>query len=272
MRTLGRLGVLLALSAVVVQSVNPRGAEVLWAGFGEGVQQQLAREGWFGQNVIAEPVPDGAAKIPVPTGAGKRATVGAPASAAPAGKSSSHEFATLNGAGVPARWRTCAEIPVVVSTAGAPAGVVSELRAALTQLNAATGLRFTITDTRSRALSAYDSDNPATPVLVGFPAMGAGVFTDASMAGLTSTAVDPATNAITGGTVAFNADLLGTYTPGATGADPRSALLLHELGHLAGLAHVQDSSQVMYPYTGTGYARTFGVGDLAGLHALAPRC
>lgn len=272
MRTLGRLGVLLALSAVVVQSVNPRAAEVLWAGFGEGVQQQLAREGWFGQNVIAEPVPDGAAKIPVPTGAGKRATVGAPASAAPAGKSSSHEFATLNGAGVPARWRTCAEIPVVVSTAGAPAGVVSELRAALTQLNAATGLRFTITDTRSRALSAYDSDNPATPVLVGFPAMGAGVFTDASMAGLTSTAVDPATNAITGGTVAFNADLLGTYTPGATGADPRSALLLHELGHLAGLAHVQDSSQVMYPYTGTGYARTFGVGDLAGLHALAPRC
>lgn len=264
MRTLGRLSVLFALSVVVVQTVNPRSAEV-WARLGDGLQQQLTREG-----MIAEPAPDGGAKTPVPTGSAMKATVGAQASAPPAGKPSSHKFLTLNGAGAPARWRTCANIPVVVSAAGAPAGVVSELRAALTQLNAATGLRFTIVGTRSRAMSAYDLENPATPVLVGFPAMGTGVFPDASMAGLTSTAVDHTTNSITGGTVAFNADLLGTYTPGATGADPRQALFLHELAHLVGLDHVADETQIMFPYTG--YARTFGAGDLAGLHALAPRC
>jgi hypothetical protein len=264
------LGFALVLFVIVVQAVKPSVAGSYLARFAESLQQQLTREGWYGQSTIAEPAPDGAAKIPAPTRTAKGASVRAPASFAPGGRATSYKFSDTDVAGAPARWRSCAAIPVVIDTAGAPAGVVTEVRTALAQIDAASGLRFAVTATVNRTLNTYTSDNPASPVVIGFPSGLSGVFADASIAGLTSTAVDHATNSITGGTVAFNADLLGSYTPGATGADPRSALLLHELGHLAGLDHVADNTQIMFPYTG--YARTFGAGDLAGLRALAPRC
>jgi len=40
-------------------------------------------------------------------------------------------------------------------------------------------------------------------------------------------------------------------------------VVLHELGHLIGLAHVTDPSQLMYPETGHGIT-DFAVGDLTG--------
>jgi hypothetical protein len=48
----------------------------------------------------------------------------------------------------------------------------------------------------------------------------------------------------------------------------RGRLLLHELGHALGLAHVEDETQVMYPKIGAGQA-TWGVGDRAGLRAVS---
>lgn len=94
-------------------------------------------------------------------------------------------------------------------------------------------------------------------------------FDDASEAGLTSTTTTLDQNTYSGGTVAFSADLLSTYTPGDTGADPARPFFLHELAHLVGLGHVNDQTQIMFPYTG--FARTFGRRDLTGLRALAPR-
>lgn len=46
------------------------------------------------------------------------------------------------------------------------------------------------------------------------------------------------------------------------------ATLLHEAAHLAGLDHVDDPDQLLYPYPRPG-AATLGDGDLRGLHALA---
>jgi len=148
---------------------------------------------------------------------------------------------------------------------------MSDLRTALARVNAATGLRLTITATANRALTAYDSDNPTTPVLVGFASGLSGVFGAAGVAGLTSTGVIPGTNVISGATIAFNTDLLGTFGAGYTDGDPRVPVFAHEFAHLAGLDHVPDPSQLMYPYCGG--ARLFGAGDLAGLRKLAtPGC
>jgi hypothetical protein len=53
--------------------------------------------------------------------------------------------------------------------------------------------------------------------------------------------------------------------PGAGfGPNARGALLLHELGHAVGLAHVDDRTQIMNPVS-MGAAGVYGAGDLAGL-------
>jgi hypothetical protein len=55
--------------------------------------------------------------------------------------------------------------------------------------------------------------------------------------------------------------------PGFTAGASVGALLLHELGHAVGLAHVDDRTQIMNPVS-TGAAGVYGAGDLAGLRIL----
>lgn len=43
-------------------------------------------------------------------------------------------------------------------------------------------------------------------------------------------------------------------------------MILHELGHLVGLDHVDDETQLMYPHAAK--QRGFAAGDLRGLHEL----
>lgn len=47
------------------------------------------------------------------------------------------------------------------------------------------------------------------------------------------------------------------------------ALVLHELGHGAGLSHTTASSQVMFPMVHSGSPSRYQRGDLAGLHEIA---
>jgi hypothetical protein len=77
-----------------------------------------------------------------------------------------------------------------------------------------------------------------------------------------------------------------TYVTGEVHLDPQAlgamartageplarAVILHELGHLVGLAHVKDPTQIMFPRAQQGVV-AFGAGDLRGLAALGSgRC
>jgi hypothetical protein len=56
------------------------------------------------------------------------------------------------------------------------------------------------------------------------------------------------------------------------GADMTRALMMHELGHLVGLGHVSDTTQIMNPFLVPG-TTSYGVGDLDGLAKLGEgRC
>lgn len=67
------------------------------------------------------------------------------------------------------------------------------------------------------------------------------------------------------GIATFNSE--AKLLPGFELGDSWGDVALHELGHIFGLAHVEDDNQVMYPDVTGGEAR-LGAGDLAGLERL----
>ena len=60
-------------------------------------------------------------------------------------------------------------------------------------------------------------------------------------------------------------DVLGGDTNEWLRGDSPGPVLMHELGHLAGIDHVNDPGQVMYPVARDDGPTTYGAGDLDGL-------
>ena len=69
------------------------------------------------------------------------------------------------------------------------------------------------------------------------------------------------------GQVALDAAQLADVVRFNGGRAVAIATITHELGHLVGLAHVDDPRQLMYPHARS-LVSTFGNGDLTGLAAL----
>lgn len=175
----------------------------------------------------------------------------------------------------PVAYDPCETIHYVVRQTGSPAGGQRLITSAVERVAKATGLRF-----------VYDgptSESPVTrrefgivpedgwpPVLIGWvtpeenPELAGDI---AGSGGSSSRALDQSARIYVTGTVDLDAGRMRELVTTARGKRQAKAVILHELGHLVGLDHVNDKQQLMHPQSQPG-VDDFSAGDLTGLAAL----
>lgn len=201
-------------------------------------------------------------------GDGDRATTGAAAQTDAAG----FAFWATRADGAPVRWNPCAPIAWTVNPDGAPSSAVADVADALERLSEVTGLRFRYDGTTDEApdvdRAPYQPERYGdrwAPLLFAWEDQ---ATTAAPLRGVDRAVAVPVAveDVFVTAQVVLNRDsvLAGGFEARRSS---RGATLLHELGHVVGLTHVDDPVQLMFPYPAGGRS-TWGDGDLAGLAQL----
>jgi Matrixin len=172
----------------------------------------------------------------------------------------------------PVGFSSCRMIQVAVYPAGGPPDAERLVREAVAQARAASGLDIVVT-------GAYGGHAPnwnfeAAPVSASDPvsiswqdASAIAELTD-EVAGLGGSPVVAGPDGVRyriAGTVALSRDYY-SYLAGKDDHAEELAVILHELGHVLGLAHVDSPRELMYD--GNNGTERYGPGDLEGLRQL----
>ncbi|WP_240619402.1 matrixin family metalloprotease [Blastococcus sp. TF02-8] len=202
--------------------------------------------------------------------------LGRPAAPPPGG--GPHAFTALQDDGVtPVAYDPCRTIHYVLRPDAAPPGGEELVHAAVRRVSEVTGLRFAFDGYTDEPLA---DDRPVyqperygdrwAPVLVGWqteaenPALTGDVV---GQAGSSAVSLGDGPKVFVTGTVGLDAGQLPEILDGRDGMSVVRGIVLHELGHLVGLAHVDDEAELMYPEARRAVA-DFADGDLTGLAAL----
>ena len=175
---------------------------------------------------------------------------------------------------VPVAYDPCREIHVEVNPEGGPPTAVGLVRDALRQVSRATGLKLVYDGVSERRPRWSSPTRPlglgrTDPVLVSFatadevPEL---VGRVAGVGGSTSVESDLGGRRYVTGQVTLDSDTFRVLSRDPEDVVHERAIVLHELGHLVGLAHVDDPRELMYAEN---LGRTtFGTGDRLGLAEL----
>lgn len=190
-----------------------------------------------------------------------------------------HEFTESqtesDGSTVPVTWSPCRAIHYVVDPTGAPPDFPDRTAAAIAEVSAATGFAFvndgTVVEPASASREPYQPDlygDRWAPALIRFadataiPEFATEHVGLGGPVGVRATPDGPLH--FVSGFAYLDTDLL--TSPDVTGEPAYVPVLRHELGHMVGLAHVDDPTQLMYAERNA--VTTFQAGDRAGLAEL----
>ena len=176
---------------------------------------------------------------------------------------------TQPGSDEPVSWNPCKEIHYVINPEGAPEGWESMITEAVAEVEDRTGLEFAYDGTSEdrNFTDRYASNQQQRPVLIGWsdsdeePALKGDV---AGLGGATAAGINNHVAYVTG-MVILDTDVFDRLDNNE-GRPYARAIVLHELGHVVGLDHVDDKGEIMYADGGT--RTTYGAGDLKGLARL----
>jgi hypothetical protein len=175
--------------------------------------------------------------------------------------------------GTAAWWSPCTPIRFVVNLSDAPVGALDDALAAVAEASRASGLTFDYVGTTEFSpdpTGGWGQMPPGIDAVIGWvsPESLHGPHGEAGVGGSWWQAAG-SHERIDQGYALINGDLAkAILRPGSGTGYSEAHLLLHEIGHMLGLAHTEDPSEVMYPQTGPLSPSAYGSGDRAGLRYL----
>jgi hypothetical protein len=182
-----------------------------------------------------------------------------------------------DGTGRPVSWDPCRPVHVVIRPDGEVPGGPEALDWALDRIRTVTGLQLVVDGVTDEAPQAHrpaaDQDRYGqrwSPVLIAWTDEHeyAGMSQYAALGGPVAVDGDtPGTRRYVSGVVLLNRVHLAEVAGRADGQHLLRAVILHEVGHLVGLDHIEDDHELMSPRPGV-TSWDLGPGDLRGLTRL----